>query len=95
MTDKISELEKLIFSDENGKILIGGEEVRPEVLVALKGQAKFIKTSQLFEIINATIKNQAFELGVQQSKDWDNVLYAKALLYYCQVFNKIINRLDK
>ena len=91
----IKDFSTLIFKEEKGKIYIGGEEIKPAMLDVLKGQAKFIKTSNLFEIFNATIMNEAFDLGVSQSKNWDNVLYAKALIYWNTVFNKIIKKLSE
>lgn len=93
--DKITELEKLIFTEEKGKLFLGSEEIPPQVLQVLREEAKYIIKSQLFEIINATITNESFNLGVGQSKDWDSVQYAKSLYYWGKVFKKIINRLAK
>ena len=93
--DKITELEKLIFTEDKGKIYLGGEEIQPQILQVLKEEAKYIVKSQLFEVINATVTNESFNLGIGQSKDWNNVEYAKALYYWGKVFNKIINKFSK
>ena len=84
-----------IYKEENGKILIGGEEIKADIRSLLKDQAKYIETSQFYEILNATIINEAFNLGVLQSKDFDNVQFGKALVYTNNIIKKMIKGLSK
>lgn len=73
---------KRIFEDKKGVIYIGGEEIKPELLDILREQAKYLETSQLYEIFLATLKQESANLALIQSKDWDAVQFAKAL-YHC------------
>ena len=84
-----------IYKEENGKKYIGGEEIKPDILSLLKDQAQYIETSQFYEILNATIINEAFNLGVLQSKDFDSVQFAKALVYANNIIKKMIKGLSK
>lgn len=88
-------LQKRVFEEKGGKILIGGEEIKPELLIILKEQAKYIETSQLYEIFLATLKNEASNLALIQSKDWENVLSAKMLWHCAFVIENMVATLSK
>jgi hypothetical protein len=62
-----STVESRIFTQENGKFFIGGVEITPQVKDLLKEQARYIQSSQLFELLNATIVNEAGNLALVQS----------------------------
>ena len=92
----IEEITKKVFLvDKVGKIFIGGKEIEPSLLEALKDQAENFKTTQLFEIILSTLKNEACELAVQQSKEWNHIEYAKALWHVQYVLENILFNLTK
>ena len=89
------EIESRVFTEVKGQIYIGRELVRPDVLGALKDQAHNFKTTELYDVFMATIKNEAANLALIQSKDWDNVTYAKAMWHFQYVFENMLNVLDK
>ena len=82
-----------VFKEVKGEIFIGGEKIRPELRDILREQAKYLSTSQIYEVFNSTIKNEAFDLALNKSKDWDHVLYAKALAYWVDVMTSMVNKL--
>ena len=88
-------LSKRIFSEKGNILLIGGEEIKPEVLEILKDQANYLKTSQLYEVLLATWKTEAANLALIQSKDWNNVLYAKAMHHNIYVLENFVKCLTK
>ena len=88
-------LSKGIFSEKGNVLFIGGEPIKSEIKEVLKDQAEYLKTSQLYEILLATLKNEAGNLALIQSKDWDNVLYAKAMHHNIYVFENLIKCLTK
>lgn len=94
-SEQLNNLEKLVFKEDKGKIYIGGREIEPAMLDVLKKEADYIKTSQILEILNATITNESFELGVGKSTEWNGVIYAKALYGFGKIFNKMILKLSK
>ena len=88
------ELEKLVFSEFGGVIYIGGEKITEQVLGVLREQVKYLKTSNLFEILNATAINEAASLAMK-ADTLEHLQFAKALQYWNKIFNKLINALDK
>lgn len=91
----LSESSARIFSDIKGEILINGEKIKPEFRDILREQSKYLSTSQLFEVFNDTLTAESVELGLNQSKEWDHVLYAKALRYWLDVLNTMVIKLSK
>ncbi len=81
---------KRVFSKEGNDILIGGEKIKPELFKILKEQATYLETSQLWEIFNATVIQESANLALLQSKEWDHVVYAKALKYWRDIFKDMI-----
>jgi hypothetical protein len=88
------ELEKRVFHEKNGDIFIGGEKIKADIRSILKDQAKYIETSQLWEILSSTVINESVRLAFE-SQNWDNVQYAKALKYWNTVIKKAVSSLAK
>lgn len=82
-----------VFSEDKGEIFIGGEKIKPELRSILKEQAFYLSSSQLWEILNATITQESSDLALKKSTEWNHVLYAKALKYWGDVFESMINKL--
>lgn len=88
-------IEEKVFTEVNGKIYIGREEIKPELLDILREQARYLKTSQLYEVFSNTIKNEAANLALIQSKNFEEVLSAKMLWHWNFVFENMIASLTK
>lgn len=91
---KVSKFENLVFLEKNGQIYIGGELVTEQMRSLLRDQAKQLQSSNLYEIVNATIIDEGHRLFLQ-SGNMEHVQYAKALIYWNQVLAKMINALVK
>ena len=61
----------------------------------LREQAKYLQTSQLWETLNATITNEASNLALIQSTNFDQVLSAKMLHHWNHVLKNMIYKLAK
>ena len=85
---------KNIYKKEKDGIYLGGEKVRPEYLDVLKTQAFNLGKSELWEILKATLVNEAHELAMK-SENWENVQFAKALKYYTVAIDKILKDLSE
>ncbi len=94
-SENFNNLAKRIFQEEKGKIFIGGEEVKPEVLEVLREQARYLSTSQLYEILGATIKNESADLALKQSQNFEQVQFAKALYHIWYVLDNMVHTLKK
>lgn len=91
-----SSIEKKIFKKlKNGSLEIGGQEIHPDVRDILREQAKSLDTSQLWEILNASIANEAIDLSLIQSSNFDHVQFAKALWHYSVFMRKTVTTLAK
>lgn len=88
-------LESKVFTTIGDKIYIGKELVTPQMRDALRDQARYLKTTNLLEIIDATITNEASNLALIQSANFDHVQYAKALHHWNHVLKNMIHALAK
>lgn len=86
---------KKVFEDRKGVLFIGGEEIKPDLRDILREQAKYMETSQLFEMLIATIENEAADMALNKSLVWNHVLSAKMLKYWGDVFKKMVNTLKQ
>lgn len=87
--------ESRVFTEFKGKVYIGTEEIKPAIRELLKDQAKNLLTSQLYEVLDATITNEAYNLALIQSKDMDNVYSAKMLHHWNFVLKNILKKLSE
>src|ERR1035437_2729131 len=83
-------LESKVFTEHKGKIYIGKEEIKPELLAILKEQAKYLESSQIYEILNATIINEANNMALIQSTEWEHILSAKMLHHWNYVLRNMV-----
>jgi hypothetical protein len=89
------ELSKKVFSLKGGSILIGGQPIKPEYKEALKDQANYFLTSNLYDLLKTTLTNESADIALVQSTNYEQVQFAKAL-YHCQfVLDNLIKCLTK
>ena len=93
--EKLASIQSKVFLEKDGKIYIGGEEIKKEMLDILKEQAFYLKSSQLFEILVSTIVNESYNIGVIKSENWDATVSAKMLHHWNLFFVRMINTLSK
>lgn len=82
-----------VFTEIKGDIYIGREKIKPELLSILKEQARYLETSQLYEVLLSTLKNEACNLALIQSQNWENVLSAKMLHHVAFVLENLVHKL--
>lgn len=87
--------ESKIFTEYKGNIYIGKEKIKPDFKELLKDQAKWLQSSQLYEVLKSTITNESSNLALVQSKEWDHVLSAKMLYHWQYVLDNILQSLTK
>lgn len=86
---------KKVFSEVKGEIYIGGEKIKPDIRSLLKEQAGYLDTSQLWEVLCATIEQESAEMALKTSTEWNHVLSAKMLHHWNFVFKNMINKLKQ
>lgn len=88
-------IEKSLFREVNGRIFIGNEEVKDDLRGVLREQAKYIQTSQLWELMANAITNESANIALMQSTEWNHILAAKQLYHFGHVFKNMIHALAK
>lgn len=84
-----------VFSRLKGEIFIGGIRIKPDLRLVLKEQAKYLESSQIFEIIINTIKQESINMALKDSTNWDHVLSSKMLWHWGFVMENMINALKE
>lgn len=88
-----NEIAAKVYDSKNGVVTVGGEEIKPEVLRVLREQAIYLSTSQLYELYMNTLRNESSKLALIQSKDFEDVQFAKALWHCVYVIENMVNGL--
>jgi hypothetical protein len=84
-----------VFAVQGDKVFLGGEEVTPQIKSILADQAHNLLTSQLWEILYSSIVNEAYDISLRQSTDFNHVLSAKMLHHWAHYTKNIIIKLAK
>ena len=87
------DIESRVFTEYKGSIYIGTEKIKPEFRDLLKEQSKYFKTSQLYEVLKATIINESSNLALIQSTNFEQVQFAKSLYHWMSVLDNMMKRL--
>ena len=88
-------IQENVFKEKDGKIYLGGKLIPEDTLKVLREQARYLETSQLWEVMNSTIINESSDLALRQSENFEQVRFAKALHHWGHVFRNIIHQLTK
>lgn len=78
---------------KDGTIYIGKEKITNDLKATLKDDARFFEKSRLWEILNASAINEAYNLALLQSKDFEQVQFAKALKHWTHFMLNVIHTL--
>jgi hypothetical protein len=92
---KLSEAQSRVFKVVGDKVLIGGVEATPQLRDSLRTEAEYIIGSRLWEVFNAAIMDEEYQLGVVKSAGWDHVLSAKMLHHWAHFFRNALYTLAK
>ncbi len=79
------------FNKEKGIAFIGGEKALPDKLVNLKSESEFILQSEIWKLMNETIRHMAYEIMFTKSTSFDDVRSGKMLLYHLDVMKKLMD----
>ena len=88
-------VEKRVFTEKDGVLYIGKVALPQQMRDLLREQAKYLQTSNLWELLDSTITNEAAHLALVQSTNFEHVQFAKALHHWNFVFKNMIDTLAK
>lgn len=92
---KFLDFQSFVFDEKGGDIYIGGEKIPENIRSVLRDEAENLKTTRIWEIMNASILNEAYNLALIQSKNFDEVQFAKALKHWSHFMINVIYNLSK
>lgn len=84
-----------VFRESGGKIFIGGIEVTEQLRNVLRDEAQYLQHSRLWEVLNASLTNEAYDIALIQSSDFDSVRFAKALHHVAHFIRNVVHTLGK
>jgi hypothetical protein len=87
------EHDEVLTLDKSGRPFLGGKELKMEEFERLKKEAKMIKETSLWKILTETLRHQAYLTMFEKSKNWEDMLTGKSMLYNIGVQEKIVELL--
>jgi hypothetical protein len=79
----------------DGVLHIGGLIPTDKQIEELARESELLGKTVLWKHLTETVKAQAIDMGIRQAKDYDELLFAKALLHIVEVQQSIINAVLK
>lgn len=89
------DIESRVFTQVGNDIYIGKDKIDQTLRSVLRDEAKNIQSSRLWEILNASAINEAYNLALIQSKNFDEVTSAKMLKHWSFFMVNVIHTLSK
>jgi hypothetical protein len=85
----------LKMDEKTGVMTLGGEKLTENELRGLKEEAGYIKRTRLWSVLTNTLQDQAHTVMFQKSKNWEDMVTGKTMLYNIDIQEKIIDMLLK
>ncbi len=80
----------LTFDKSKGTVFVGGEKVLPERLANLKAESEFLLNSDLWKLMNETIRYMAYDRMFIKSASFEDMQSGKMLLYHLDIQKKLM-----
>lgn len=90
-----TDIESRIYKQVGNDVYIGKDKINEAMRSALRDDAKMIEASRLWEILNASALNEAYDIALIRSLDFDQVRFAKALKHWIHFMRNVIYNLTK
>lgn len=78
------------FDKQRGFVFVGKDRVPADRLANLKQEAEFVLNSELWRLLEGTIRHMAYEIMFTKSKTFDDMLSGKMLLYHLDTQKKLM-----
>jgi len=72
-------------------LYIGGSVPTDQQLEEMAREIQLLKKTTIWKVLTETVKAQAIDLGIKNAKDFDQLLFAKAMLHIVEVQNSAVN----
>lgn len=82
--------EDVFIVNPQGNMFLGGNEMTKTEISNLQGEIKFIERSQLWKIMQETLRQKAIEKSVLNSTEWEQVLAGKMMIHSLGIFKSVM-----
>lgn len=79
----------------NKELYIGGVKPTEQQIEELAKEVQLLEQTALWKLLTATVKAQATHMGITLSKDFDQLLFAKAMLHVVGIQTSLIESVKK
>lgn len=83
-----------IFINDSGTAFINGKKLDAEATIQLRNSAIGLKDSFALRVIHEQVRFQAIQMGVHQALTSEQMLFAKAALWFADEEIKLIHKLS-
>lgn len=78
-----------VFSSKDGVVYLNGKPLDPIRATNLGSEAKLFASTELWKVMTETLKYAAMESMYTKSKDYQDMIFGKAILYSIDILKKI------
>lgn len=79
----------------DGEFYIGGVKPTTQQLEELAKEVQLLEQTALWKLLTATVKAQATHMGLTLCKDFDQVMFAKAMLHVVGIQSSLVESVKK
>lgn len=87
--------ESVVEMRDGPELLIGGEKVGDQMMKELMVEASVLRQSKLWKAATETVRAHALDLGIKQAKDFDQLLFAKAMVHVVGIMETVLSAVEK
>ena len=80
-------------SKNTGVAYLGLEPISKNEAIQLKSEAELLMGMRLYKILTNTLTQEAINIAVLNSKEWENVISGKMMIHNLTVIKKIVERM--
>lgn len=85
----------LTVSTKSGSIFLGKDKITDGEFKNLQEEASYLKNTRIWSVLTNTLRDQAKKTMFEKSKNWDDMVTGKAMLYNIGVQENIVDILTK
>lgn len=77
----------------DGVLFIGGHVPNDAQVAEMANEIELLEKTSVWALLTETVKAQALELGIKNAKDFDQLMFAKAMLHVVEVQKSAVKAL--
>ena len=78
----------------DGELYIGGIKPTEQHIDEMTKEAMILSKTSLWKCLTETVKAQAIDLGIKNAKDFDQLMFAKAMLHVVDVQLSVVHAIQ-